>query len=446
MKFFLVDISDNVKFTLTKDDIRVQRYRWVTLILFCFLTIVNLMQVLQFTIIANLIAKYFDISSSIVHMTGTIFFIIFILLFLPINYLIQKYSLRVTIIVSSTLTFAGILVKLFCCDASKFYVLLIGQGICACGQVYVLSIPSKLASVWFGSNELSTACSIAVMSIQAGGAIGGILPPFLIYHDTVDAIGHSLYRMLILNAIMAGIVFILILLFFRAKPDYPPSKSQRQLLSEDQPSGISIVGSELYKNKDFLCLLFTFGLSYGIYNGLGVVFNTIYIEYFPNGETDLGITTGLSIICGGVIGSTFFGFLLDKTHQFKKLSITVLVMSCLCFILEAYTVLMSNRVGTFFTIPIFEFFIASTYTIGIEFVTEVSYPVPESTSCGALNAIIYLFAIGSTFTMEFLIGAAGYLTTLIVILCAFVLCIISLMFVSSNFRRTKANLMNEIDL
>ncbi|CAH1170462.1 unnamed protein product [Phaedon cochleariae] len=442
MKLHIMDTDmEEAKQKLNGEVIRLQKYRWVILFIFCSITVISVMQFLQFTIVANVMTKYYNVSSSAVHTTGTIFFVIYILLFLPVNYLIEKYSLRVTAIVSSTLTFIGILVKVFCCDPSRFFVVLIGQGICAFGQVYVTSIPSKLSATWFGPNEVSTACAIAVMCIQVGVSIGAVFPPFLILKDdTIDDIGNSLQRMLIFNAVVAGVVLVIVILFFKAKPDYPPSKSQLKLISEYQPS-LSNASRKLCRNNDFLFLLFAVGMSYGIYNSLGVVFNTIYIEYFPNGEFDLGITTILSIISGGCIGSILFGYLLDKTHQFKRLSLAVFSLACLCFVFEVYSLYVRCRTATFITLPLFEFFIAPIYIIGIEFISEVTYPVPESTSCSALNATIYVFAIGSTLAIEGLTHSVGYLLTLSVILCAFVMCALSLVFVSSNFRRTKANML-----
>jgi FLVCR family feline leukemia virus subgroup C receptor-related protein len=47
-----------------------------------------------------------------------------------------------------------------------FYVAFIGQSVVAASQVFILSLPAKLAAVWFGSNQVSSACSIGVFGNQ----------------------------------------------------------------------------------------------------------------------------------------------------------------------------------------------------------------------------------------------------------------------------------------
>jgi MFS transporter, FLVCR family, feline leukemia virus subgroup C receptor-related protein len=47
-----------------------------------------------------------------------------------------------------------------------FYVAFIGQAIVAASQVFILSLPAKLAAVWFGPNQVSSACSIGVFGNQ----------------------------------------------------------------------------------------------------------------------------------------------------------------------------------------------------------------------------------------------------------------------------------------
>ena len=47
-----------------------------------------------------------------------------------------------------------------------FAVLFLGQGVAAVSQGFVLSVPSHLAAVWFGADEVSTACAIGVLGNQ----------------------------------------------------------------------------------------------------------------------------------------------------------------------------------------------------------------------------------------------------------------------------------------
>jgi hypothetical protein len=57
-------------------------------------------------------------------------------------------------------------VKVLAIEPHLFYVAFIGQSIVAASQVFILSLPAKLAAVWFGPNQVSSACSIGVFGNQ----------------------------------------------------------------------------------------------------------------------------------------------------------------------------------------------------------------------------------------------------------------------------------------
>lgn len=50
----------------------------------------------------------------------------------------------------------------------RFYMSMIGQTIVASSQVFILNLPARIAAVWFGPSEVSTACSIGVFGNQVG--------------------------------------------------------------------------------------------------------------------------------------------------------------------------------------------------------------------------------------------------------------------------------------
>ncbi|KAJ8914565.1 hypothetical protein NQ315_010029 [Exocentrus adspersus] len=399
------------------DGIKVFKYRWVVLFIFCLSTITNFMQFLQFTIIANIVT----------------------------NYLIEKYSLKVTLMVATGLTSVGNLVKIACANPDGYYTVMIGQTFCALGQIYLLSIPSKFASVWFGPKEVSTACALAVLGTQTGAALGSVLSPFLVKSDSNSNISSNLYKMMIFNAILSCVVFLIVAAFFKAKPELPPSLSQRRLLENGaKPPPFLENCRRLLKNKNFLLLLLSFGLFNSMWNSFGILINTIYTHYFPNGESDVGIITLLAIISGGCIGSVVFGWLLDKTHQFKKTSMGVMLTSAALYVLVVACLMMKSRIALYIIIPTFGFFAASALIISFEYTLEETYPIPESVSCSVMNATIFLFAIINSLIAEGVIATIGYLYVYIIALIIFLGCAVILFFVKTNLNRRDANLSEDV--
>lgn len=63
-------------------------------------------------------------------------------------------------------TMIGAWIKVASANPHRFYVTMIGQTVVACSQVFILNLPARLAAVWFGPSEVSTACSIGVFGNQ----------------------------------------------------------------------------------------------------------------------------------------------------------------------------------------------------------------------------------------------------------------------------------------
>lgn len=116
----------------------------------------------------------------------------------------------------------GTVVKIFSVQPHLFWVAMLGQVILAVSQTVILNLPPKIASVWFGANEVkllqnfgsvtntinfqqvSTACALGVFGTQIGTAIGFILPSLVVKnHDSIDEIGKDLY---LLNWILSGVM------------------------------------------------------------------------------------------------------------------------------------------------------------------------------------------------------------------------------------------------
>lgn len=63
-------------------------------------------------------------------------------------------------------TCAGSWIKVGSVSPDRFWVGFLGQAIVALSQVFVLSVPARLAAVWFGPSQVSSACSIGVFGNQ----------------------------------------------------------------------------------------------------------------------------------------------------------------------------------------------------------------------------------------------------------------------------------------
>jgi hypothetical protein len=75
----------------------------------------------------------------------------------------------VTTIIGSLGTCAGAWLKVLSVPQDMFWLGFTGQTVVAISQVFILNVPPRLAAVWFGANQVSSACSIGVFGNQVRG-------------------------------------------------------------------------------------------------------------------------------------------------------------------------------------------------------------------------------------------------------------------------------------
>ena len=95
-----------------------------------------------------------------------IYMLAYIPLIVPATWLLDRRGLRTVAITATFLNALGAWLKCAAVRTSLFPLLMTAQTICAVAQVFILGIPARLAAVWFGPNEVSTATAIGVFGNQ----------------------------------------------------------------------------------------------------------------------------------------------------------------------------------------------------------------------------------------------------------------------------------------
>eukprot|EP00061_Rhincodon_typus_P005167 g24375.t1 len=147
-------------------DTKLYRRRWVIVFLFSSYSLCNAFQWIQYGIINNIIMKYYNVASFTIDWLSMIYFVAYIPIIFPVTWLLDRKGLRVIALVGSGLNCCGAWIKIASVRPDLFAVTFLGQTVCGIAQVFILGMPSRIASVWFGANEVSTACAIAVFGNQ----------------------------------------------------------------------------------------------------------------------------------------------------------------------------------------------------------------------------------------------------------------------------------------
>ncbi|CAO1365862.1 unnamed protein product, partial [Diamesa serratosioi] len=426
----------------TTGEFRVYKLRWVVLGIFVMYSASNAMQWIQFSIISNVVQRYYNISSSWVDWTSMIYMILYIPLIFPGSWLLDKLGLRVAALCGCLGTCLGAWIKVFAIEPHLFWVAFIGQAIVATSQVFILSLPAKLAAVWFGPNQVSSACSIGVFGNQLGIAVGFILPPTLVKnHDNTELIGKDLQFMFYLVAGFTSVLVVLVIFFFKAQPPTPPSASAASQDSEKHPNESSPFLHSIKRlicNSNYTLLLVSYGMNVGVFYAISTLLNQIVLFHYPGAEEDAG-RIGLCIVVAGMMGSVCCGIVLDKTHRFKETTLAVYGFTMIGMFIYTFTLNTGYIAVVYGTSALLGFFMTGYLPVGFEFAAELTYPEPEGTSSGLLNAGAQVFGI--TFTMlysELLDNWGDIVANLVMAVCLVIGTVLTAL-IKSDLRRQMAH-------
>ncbi|OUC42835.1 hypothetical protein D917_10212 [Trichinella nativa] len=126
----------------------------------------NSFQWIQYATVGNVIVDYYDVSYTAVDWTSLIYMIAYIPLILPATWVMDRYGLRLVLILGSFGNCLGSWIKCTSAAPTRFAIAFLGQTIVGSSQIFILCVPPKLAAVWFGRNEVSTATAIGVFGNQ----------------------------------------------------------------------------------------------------------------------------------------------------------------------------------------------------------------------------------------------------------------------------------------
>jgi len=163
-------IKDSTKITKSEPadagplKLKVYKKRWLMLIIYIIYNAVNSLQWLEYSIITNIITRYYifykirsfvcknirvffcilfryyGVSSLMVNWTSMSYMAFYVVFIFPVSYVIDRCGLRWTIIVGAGLNCLGSWIKMFSIQPNKFYVAFIGHSAAAFAQVTALNL------------------------------------------------------------------------------------------------------------------------------------------------------------------------------------------------------------------------------------------------------------------------------------------------------------------
>ena len=484
---------------IDRSDIKPTPKRYLILLLFCLHSAINASQWIYLSSITNTVAKFYQVNNMAINWTSMVYMLVYIPLVVPSTWLFEQMGMRNSILLGSLGTTLGALIKCFCCQPSRFNLLMFGQTIVAASQLFVLSVPPRLASVWFPDNQVSLANACGVFGNQLGIALGFVVPQLVLGDeaDSLDTIASGLFGLFIAIALCSGSISLLIMFLFDQSPSKAPGLARLQQIKQENalaeaavlplvldsprqapaptsptPLTSATIGSlatsadsgvasadtstttnsaaprpspnsfrallwDLFNDVNFVLLMASYGLNVGVFYAISTVLNQMIAPTWANANTLVG-RLGLLMIISGMFGSVVSGLILDKTRMYRLVNATLYLMSLVSMIIFALTLEWHNSLTLHLAVLLLGYFMTGYLFIGYEMSNEITWPRPESVTAGLLNMSAQIFGVILTYAGSKIVDNQGNLAANLFFIVSLSIGLITTLMIRTKLKRQSA--------
>lgn len=397
----------------TKDcplETRLYGKRWLMLAMHFFYTLLVSLQFAEFVIIANVIIKYYNIPSEYVDYTTVCYMVMYLPLIVPALWIFDKIGIRNFMLLTVLGMCLGTWIKVYGSFAPDRYMfIMFGQTLVAGFQVLSFGLAPRISAIWFGPNEVSTACSIAFFGDQLGSVLSFALPGLIVKNsDDLANIGSGIILLNLSVAIATTVLCISIALVFEEAPPLPPSSARMLQNLKVQKCAVRFELKEMLTNFSNILMMAAYGMSVAVLNAFIILLNKLFLDHYPSKEHHLGIIATIIMLIG-IVGSLFGGYFLDKTHLFKETAVFYYGLSCVAMAFYSFALRSGQIVLVYLSTASFGFFIMGYYSVGVQMCIEATYPISECISSSVLLFCVHVFGIIFTCVYRIVCERIGHL-------------------------------------
>lgn len=406
-----------MKVSAAVPEVRVYRKRWVVLLLFVLALLLNAVPWMQYTVLADVATKYYGVSNEAVEWTALVYNMTAMVLVLPAAWCLDKYGLRVSMLVGTLGTALGLWLRVLGCWPEYFWAVMAGHAVTSMATNFLVSAPPRLAAVWFPADEVSSAVGASIIGQMGGVSVGCLLAPLTARASWTYE--ENLHGFLVLNvtlAVLATLLLGAVVILFSSAPPHPPSPAQAaaQAAVASQPSAAGGGGGTGYfrsvlticKNGGFLLLLLSFNIMVSVYVAITTLLNRDITEFFPDRVEETGYL-GTLLCFTGMVATFAFGILLDKTKKFKELSGICYFGGLGSVVVYAATIAHIPMEALYVVTGVMGAFLTSYFVPAYEWAVEITYPEPEGNPTSLLNWVMNPCSLVTTLVYSRIFGSYG---------------------------------------
>ncbi len=343
------------------------KYRWVVLFSYFLAGVLSQIIWITFSPILPIVENVYGVSEANVGLLSAVFPITFIILALPVGYLVDSRGFRTAVLIGTSFLSVFGLLRAF---ATTFLMLLLFQTLASIGQPFIFNSISKLVKGWFPPSEVGLATGIGTLSIYLGIIIGLGVTPLL-------TLGYGLNTMLVVYGIFGLIIFGIFYFLGKESPHYAEEKEYLPLRE--------FLATLKNRNVILVSVLSFFGV--GIFTSYTTWVEPI-LENHGLGVEIAGAIGGLMIV-GGILGSVIVPGLSDRKGVRRPFIAGCLLLASLFFYIHT---LLFGIYGLAVNLFLLGFFFMAVLPLGL----DVAASSVEKKYIGTSNATVWLFSqIGS---------------------------------------------------
>ncbi|CAG2119334.1 unnamed protein product, partial [Medioppia subpectinata] len=309
---------------------RIYKRRWIVLIIVSLINICNSGVWISLAPVADRAAHFYETNSDNIDLFSSIFFMSTIAIGFITIWIVDRNGLMLGIYLGAILNAFGITLRtlssaqfvvnsLSLSLRMQYIIAIVGQMIAGLGQPFVLFSPTKVAELWFPTNQRALATTITGMSNPMGIVLGTIISPIIVTDF------HKIPTLSTFWCIPSVATLLMTIAFVRSsKPPTPPSNSAEVINSTPYFTAIK----ELLKLKAYLMLLLYMGCAVGMFSA----FITLIEQILRSKRYDDSFSSVcIAIMIGsGLMGAASVSYVVDKNKRYTtamKLSIALATLS-----------------------------------------------------------------------------------------------------------------------
>jgi len=360
---------------------KIYGYRWVVLLAYACVVVVNQMLWITFAPITGMAAQFYGVPDLSIGLLSMCFMIVFVFVSIPASWVIDTYGIRVAVGIGAVLT--GVFGLMRGLVADNYTLVLLAQIGIAVGQPFILNAITTVAARWFPIQERATASGLGSLGMYLGITLGMALTPVLAASQA------DIPRTLLIYGSVAAVAAVLFLLLARERPPTPPNPS-----GQDERLLVLDGLKQAVRKRDFVLLLLIFFVGLGVFNAV-----TTWVDVIirPRGFSEQAGTVGGLMIVAGIVGALVLPTLSDRAR--RRVPYTILALAGATLGLAGITFATAYW-ALLLSAAAMGFFLLAAGPLGFQYGAEIANPTPEGTSNGLLLLMGQVSGIAFIFGMD----------------------------------------------